>query len=638
MKNPKISVIVSVYNTEKYIEKCLDSLLNQTYSNIEIVVINDCSTDGSLKILKKYAKKYDNMILIENKENKGLSYSRNVGLEKATGKYIGYIDSDDYVDSTYYEQMMKAIKKEKSEIAIADMKIVYEDGSFPDYVSKGCNGEVNTLNIIKNGLAASACNKLFKREIIEKYKFSEGKLNEDLAVILPSIVAAKKISYVENNNYYYVQHTGSIQNSRFSDRRFDIFYGVELTLKRIKGCKNYAKISQAIIYEQLIVLLIYVIPKEKNLIRRHHILKKYNQLSKKYNIRRNQYFWKFLEEQGRKHAIYYKILFKLNCNGLYILADLWMLMYDVLRSLLKAKNVKTDANIDDLIERAKEQSKLNEKVSVSVVIPNYNYKRFLYQRLYSILSQKEKINEIIILDDCSTDDSRKEIDKIVDELEKYIDIKKVYNEKNSGSAFKQWEKGFSLAKSEYVWIAEADDYCSDKLLKQLVKPVVKNRDIIISYADTAFIDTVGNYLVKSIVPEIDILNTGHWNRNYVNNGKDEFNHYTYLNCTIANVSSCIIKNNNYSRFFKESGKFKQCGDWLLYANIMQLGDVAYSRQTLNYYRIHGSNVSSVTKKQAHMDEMKRVHGYFDEVYGLNKKQKENINKRYKILAKAWKLK
>lgn len=638
MKNPKISVIVSVYNTEKYIEKCLDSLLNQTYSNIEIVVINDCSTDGSLKILKKYAKKYDNMILIENKENKGLSYSRNVGLEKATGEYIGYIDSDDYVDPTYYEQMMKAIKKEKSEIAIADMKIVYEDGSFPDYVSKGCNGEVNTLNIIKNGLAASACNKLFKREIIEKYKFSEGKLNEDLAVILPSIVAAKKISYVENNNYYYVQHTGSIQNSRFSDRRFDIFYGVELTLKRIKGCKNYAKISQAIIYEQLIVLLIYVIPKEKNLIRRHHILKKYNQLSKKYNIRKNQYFWKFLEEQGRKHAIYYKILFKLNCNGLYILADLWMLMYDVLRSLLKAKNVKTDANMDDLIEKAKEQSKLNEKVSVSVVIPNYNYKRFLYQRLYSILSQKEKINEIIILDDCSTDDSRKEIDKIVDELEKYIDIKKVYNEKNSGSAFKQWEKGFSLAKSEYVWIAEADDYCSDKLLKQLVKPVVKNRDIIISYADTAFIDTVGNYLVKSIVPEIDILNTGHWNRNYVNNGKDEFNHYTYLNCTIANVSSCIIKNNNYSRFFKESGKFKQCGDWLLYANIMQLGDVAYSRQTLNYYRIHGSNVSSVTKKQAHMDEMKRVHGYFDEVYGLNKKQKENINKRYKVLAKAWKLK
>lgn len=638
MKNPKISVIVSVYNTEKYIEKCLDSLLNQTYSNIEIVVINDCSTDGSLKILKKYAKKYDNMILIENKENKGLSYSRNVGLEKATGEYIGYIDSDDYVDPTYYEQMMKAIKKEKSEIAIADMKIVYEDGSFPDYVSKGCNGEVNTLNIIKNGLAASACNKLFKREIIEKYKFSEGKLNEDLAVILPSIVAAKKISYVENNNYYYVQHTGSIQNSRFSDRRFDIFYGVELTLKRIKGCKNYAKISQAIIYEQLIVLLIYVIPKEKNLIRRYHILKKYNQLSKKYNIRRNQYFWKFLEEQGRKHAIYYKILFKLNCNGLYILADLWMLMYDVLRSLLKAKNVKTDANMDDLIEKAKEQNKLNEKVSVSVVIPNYNYKRFLYQRLYSILSQKEKINEIIILDDCSTDDSRKEIDKIVDELEKYIDIKKVYNEKNSGSAFKQWEKGFSLAKSEYVWIAEADDYCSDKLLKQLVKPVVKNRDIIISYADTAFIDTVGNYLVKSIVPEIDILNTGHWNRNYVNNGKDEFNHYTYLNCTIANVSSCIIKNNNYSRFFKESGKFKQCGDWLLYANIMQLGDVAYSHQTLNYYRIHGSNVSSVTKKQAHMDEMKRVHGYFDEVYGLNKKQKENINKRYKVLAKAWKLK
>ena len=638
MKKPKLSVIVSVYNTEKYIEKCLDSLLNQTYKNIEIVVINDCSTDNSLKILKKYAKKYDNIKLLENKENKGLSYSRNIGLDNASGDYIGYIDSDDYIDSDYYEKMMKAIIKEKSDIVITDMKIVYENHSNPDHITKGCNGDVTTLNIIKNGLAASACNKVFKKEIISKYKFSEGKLNEDLAVILPSIVSANKLSYVEDNYYYYVQRGGSIQNSRFSDKRFDIFYGVELTLKRIKGCKNYNKISQAIIYEQLIVLLIYVIPKEKNLIRRYKILKKFNKLSKQYNIRSNQYFWQFLEEQGRKHAIYYKILFKLNCNGLYILSDLLILIYDILRFFLKARNVKVNACMEDLIKKAKKQANLKENVSISVVIPNYNYKRFLYQRLYSILSQKEKINEIIILDDCSTDGSREEIDKIVNELEKYIDIKKVYNEQNSGSAFKQWEKGFSLANSNYVWIAEADDYCSNKLLSNLIKPIINNKNIIISYADTAFIDVIGNYIVKSIVPEIDILNTGHWNEDFVNNGKDEFNNYTYLNCTIANVSSAIIKKDNYNKYFKESGKYKQCGDWLFYANIMQLGDIAYSSKTLNFYRIHGENVSSITKKQAHMDEMKKVHAYFDKVYGLNKKQKDNINKRYKVLSKAWNLK
>lgn len=638
MKQPKVSVIIAVYNTEKYIEKCLDSLLSQTYPNIELVVVNDCSTDNSLKILKKYTKKYDNIILIDNKENRGLSYSRNIGLENASGEYIGYIDSDDYVDQDYYEKFMTKIIKEKSDMAIADMKIVYEDGSCPDHVTKGCDGEQTKLNFIKNGLAASACNKVFKKEIISKYKFSEGKINEDLAVILPTIVNSNKISYVENNYYYYVQRGGSIQNSGFSDKRFDIFYGVELTLKRIKGCKNYNKISQAIIFEQLIVLLIYVIPKEKNIIRRYQILKKFNQLSSKYNIRQNIYLWQFLEQQGRKHAIYYKIIFKLNCNHFYFLTDLFMLMYDVARKLLKPKNIKLDANMEDLKIVAKKQSKLKEKIGISVIIPNYNYKRFLYQRLYSVLSQTIKINEIIILDDCSNDGSREEIDKIVNELKDIISIKSVYNEINSGSAFKQWEKGFDLAQGDYVWIAEADDYCSKKILSNLIKPIINNKNIVISYSDTAFIDINGNYMVKSIIPEIDILKTGHWNNDYVINGKDEFNNYTYLNCTIANVSSALIRKDDYSKYFKLSGKYKQAGDWLFYANIQHLGDVAFTSKPLNYYRVHGNNVSSVTKKEAHIKEILRIQDYFDNTYGLNSKQKKNVQNRIKFLKKAWKLK
>ena len=637
MKEPKLSVIIAVYNTEKYVEKCLDSLLSQTYSNIELVVVNDCSTDGSLKILKKYDKKYDNIILIDNKQNKGLSYSRNVGLENASGEYIGYIDSDDYIDPNYYEKLMKAIVKEKSDVAIADMKIVYEDGSFPDHVTRGCDGDVTKLNIVKNGLAASACNKVFKRELISKYPFSEGKLNEDLAVILPAIISANKISYVEKTYYYYVQRGGSIQNSRFSDRRFDIFYGVELTLKRIKGCQNYNKISQAIIYEQLIVLLIYVIPKEKNIIRRYQILKKFNQLSSKYHIRQNIYFWQFLEQQGRKHAIYYQLLFKLNCNHFYFLADLLIWCYDMARAILKPKGIKIDANIEDLKKLAMRQKTLSQRVSVSVVVPNYNYKRFLYQRLYSILSQGIQLKEIIILDDCSTDGSREEIDKIVKELKEIIFIHSVYNETNSGSAFKQWQKGFELAQGDYVWIAETDDYCSKKLLTKLTKPIIKNPDIIISYANTAFIDTVGNIMVKSIVPQIDLMETGHWDNDYINDGKDEFNNYAYLNCTIANVSSAIIKRADYQKYFKLSGKYKQCGDWLFYANIMQLGKVAYTSDALNFYRVHGENVSSVTKKEAHMKEMKQIHEYYDNTYGLNKMQKKQIQKRYKFLEKAWNL-
>lgn len=637
MKKPKISVIVAVYNTESYVSKCLDSLLKQTYKNIELIVIDDCSTDSSLKILKKYAKDNSNIILINNKENKGLSYSRNIGLENATGEYIGYIDSDDYVDSTYYENLMKAIQKEEADMAIADMKIVYEDDSYPAHVTKGCDGELTKLNFIKNGLAASACNKLFKREIISKYKFSEGKVNEDLAVILPAIVTSNKIAYVPDTYYYYVQRNGSIQNSGFSDKRFDIFYGVDLTLERIKGCKNYSKISQAIIFEQLISLFLYVITKEKNIKRRYQILKKYQQLSSKYEIKKNIYLQEFYKKQGKKHTIYYKIIVNLNCNKLCFLTNLFICIYDIARNILKPKEIKLDVDMEDLKKMALKQSLKKQKISISVVVPNYNYKRFLYQRLYSILYQTEKIDEIIILDDCSNDGSRELIDKIVDELSNLINIKKVYNESNSGSAFKQWEKGFQLGASNYVWIAEADDYCSKKLLSSLVKPILKHNDIVISYSDTAFIDVSGNLLIKSIKPEIDIMKTNHWNKNYIIDGKEEFKKYTYLNCTIANVSSALIKKDDYSNLFKISGKYKQAGDWLFYANVMQKGKVAYNANVLNYYRVHGNNVTSITKKENHLKEIMLIHEYFNTTYGLNNIQNKKINERYKFLKKVWNL-
>ena len=126
--------------------------------------------------------------------------------------------------------------------------------------------------------------------------------------------------------------------------------------------------------------------------------------------------------------------------------------------------------MEDLIKCAKKQSKMkSQKYTVSVVIPNYNYEKFMYERLYSILYQTKKVDEVIILDDCSTDNSRELIDNIVETLNKYINIKKIYNEKNSGSPFKQWEKGFKNATSDYVWIAEADDYCTKEFINNTMK-------------------------------------------------------------------------------------------------------------------------------------------------------------------------
>lgn len=636
--NKKISVIVAVYNTEKYVEKCLNSLLNQTYKNLEIIVVEDGSTDNSKKVLEKYVNN-KKIKIIYNKKNSGLSYSRNVGLENATGSYIGYIDSDDYVDLDYYEKLMQSIIDNKAEIAICDIKVVDEDTN-TEVISRCCNNDEFTVyNVVDNGLAASACNKLFKKELISKYKFAEGKVNEDIAVVIPTLVRAKKIAYA-NTYYYYVQRGGSIQNSGFSDKRFDIFYGVKTTIERIEGNKDYESLKDAIVFNQLIVLVLYVIPKEKNWNRRKEILKKYNELVSEYQIRQNHIFWTFLQNCGKKHRIYYKMLFKLNCEGHYFLSNLLISLYDLLSKVLKPKKVISD-NIDmeDLISLAKEQSKLpDEEIKISVIVPNYNYAKFMYQRIYSILRQNYKIYELIILDDCSKDDSKEVIDDICNSLKEYIKIKSVYNTANSGSAFKQWKKGMELAKGDYVWIAEADDYCEAKLLRTLVRPIKRDKNIMISYSDTAFIDTFGNIILKSIKPEIDIQKSGHWNKSYINNGLDEIRNYSFLNCTIANVSSAIIKNGDYEEYLKMSGEFKQAGDWLFYVNLISNGDIAYSNKVLNYYRVHGNNVSSTMNHQKHIDEINKIHKYYVETFNLTDKEIKMMKERIDFLKKAWKLK
>ena len=635
-KKNKISVIVSAYNTESYIEKCINSLINQSYSNMEIIIVNDCSTDKTREKLVKY-ENIQNIKIIDNEKNMGLSYSRNIALENSSGDYIGYIDSDDYISQNYYESLLGTILKYNADVVVCDMNIVYENNN-KSIRTKCGNKKNNTLDFVYNGLAASACNKLFKRNVIEKYKFSEGKVNEDLAVIIPTIINNKTV-YNDEVFYNYIQRNNSIQNSKITDKRYDIFFGTELTLERIKNNENYDEYKDAIVFQQLIVLLLYVFPKEKNFFRRIKWFRKFNKLIKPYNIKQNKYLIEFINSNGKKHKIYYKLLINLNCSGLYFLSSMLVSMYDFLRKILVKKVIPEDINMDDLIKLSRRQKNLkNKEYSISVVIPNYNYEKFLMQRLYSVLIQNVKISEIIILDDMSTDNSREIIDEIYNNLKNYINIKTVYNEKNSGSAFKQWEKGFNLASSDYIWIAEADDYCDKEFLKNVTKPIDKNKNIVISYTDTAFIDSDGNIILKSIKPEIDIMKTGHWDRDFINDGKSEFENYSFLNCTIANVSSALIKKENYDEYFKISKEYKQAGDWIFYVNVMQNGYISYKNKPLNYYRVHGNNVSSVTKKESHMNEIKNIHSYYDKKFGLTSKQKKEIDKRYDFLNEVWNLK
>lgn len=636
--NKKISVIVAVYNTEKYLDRCIESLLNQTYKNMELVIVEDCSTDSSRKLLKKY-KENKNIKVFYNRENRGLSYSRNYGLKKSTGDFIGYIDSDDYVEPDYYEKLMSSIKDNKSDIAICDIKLVDEQTNKIQRCKCYAN-DFDVYSVVNNGFAASACNKLFKRKNIEKYPFAEGKVNEDIAVVIPTVIQAKKISYADTC-YFYVQRGGSIQNSKFSDKRFDIFDGVKTTLERIKKEQDYEFYKNAIVYNQLILLLMFAIPKERNFIKRYKFLKKFNELSKDYKITKNTNYLEYLENSKRINQIYYKNLVSLNEKKMILLDNVWISFYKTLRFLKHKKNKKLIPKIDiQCIEKAaKKQKKLAEQgIKISVVVPNYNYSNYLYQRVYSILNQNYKIHELIILDDASKDNSLFYIKQIEQKISGVVNVKVVVNDINSGNAFSQWQKGINLATGDYVWVAEADDYAKKNFLNEVVSPLKKNNNIVISYADTGFIDSNGYITKNSLVDQIDILKTNHWNASYVNKGISEINCYSYLNCTIPNVSGTIIKKGNYDEIFESAKKFHQSGDWFTYLNILNLGDISFINKTLNYYRVHGNNISQTFDKKAHILEIQRIYKFVKEKYGIDDEQQIQMYNRIKFLCKVWSVK
>lgn len=644
-----ITVIVPCYNIEKYIEKCIESIGKQTYKNIEIIAVDDGSKDSTVDILNNLKKEYSNLTVYQTSKNKGAAHARNFAIKKAKGDYIGFIDSDDYITEDYYEKLMKKAEEENADIVVTDIEIVYENSSQAPILSKACDGEVSKFNLVNNGLAASPCNKIIRKDLIMKYPFLEGKINEDVASILPALINAEKVAYVEGVKYFYIQRENSVQNEDVKEKRLEMFDAIETCFSRIKEDANYKKYAEAILYQQVLLLYMVIIPKQKDFEKRQNLLEIFMERQAKYKLYKNKYIKEFIKQQPKIERKFYKNMIKplkkadaSLANEViekrYAMSKPKEKVKDIIRKVTKRTVIKRYIEIKDIEKLAKKQSKKKQgDIKVSVVIPNYNYENFMLPRLYSILNQTEKIHEVIILDDCSKDNSRPLIDKIVERISPFIKVQKVYNKTNSGCAFKQWKKGFALATGDYVWIAEADDCCDKTLLENLVRPIKQNKNIYISYADTAFINAWDKIILPTIKPEIDIRKTNHWESDFVDNGLEEIEKYTFLNCIIANVSSCIIKRDNYDDIFEKIIDYKQAGDWLFYVSVMKKGDIAFINEPLNYYRLHGNNVTSVTKKQKHFDEIVRIHNEIRQMIKMTDWHEEEIQKRYEFLKRVWNL-
>lgn len=244
MNEIKVSIIVPVYNAEQYLEKCLDSLVNQTLKDIEIILINDGSPDNSEVIIKKYLKIYNNIKYIK-KDNGGVSSARNEGLKHVQGEYIGFVDSDDYVKIDMFEKMYNKIIKDKSDIIICDM--VYElngkdisDTNFKDFGILNKN-EAMLMYLDNSYFRAHPVNKIYKKELFTGITFPEGEVFEDPATFYKLLHKSNKISFINEKLYFYSQENSeSITKRKFNLKNIVLLSHYEKMIEFFKN-NGYSK-------------------------------------------------------------------------------------------------------------------------------------------------------------------------------------------------------------------------------------------------------------------------------------------------------------------------------------------------------------------------------------------------------------
>lgn len=211
----KISVIIPVYNVAPYLRQCLDSVVGQTYGNLEIIVVDDGSTDGGGAICDSYAKK-DGRITVIHQDNKGLSAARNTAMERMTGDLVGFVDSDDYLEPDFYEALERKIAETQADIVVTSFYVVYQDGRYPQkkYTGAGSYSGMEGLAVMeKKGLGHNVWNKLYRRSLWDGVRFPEGRVYEDVQTTWKTLLRARKVVCINERKYNYRVRKSSICNT-----------------------------------------------------------------------------------------------------------------------------------------------------------------------------------------------------------------------------------------------------------------------------------------------------------------------------------------------------------------------------------------------------------------------------------------
>ena len=244
---PKVSIIVPIYNVEGYIEKCLETLINQTLEDIEIILVNDGSTDNSELIAKRFFEKYPEKIVYLEKENGGLSDARNYGIPYAKGEYIAFLDSDDYVEKNMYEEMYELAKRENSDMVQCNFYWEYPDKNKRKIADlKEYSGKKEML--VKTRV--EAWNKLIRREILirnSEIRFPKGLRYEDVEFTYKLVPYVEKVSILNKPFIHYIQRGNSISNTQ-NERTKEIFDVLDNVIEFYKGKNLYEEYKEELEY------------------------------------------------------------------------------------------------------------------------------------------------------------------------------------------------------------------------------------------------------------------------------------------------------------------------------------------------------------------------------------------------------
>lgn len=309
MNKCKLSIIVPVYGVEKYIDKCLNSLVKQSLKEIEVIVVNDGTKDNSQKIIDKYVKKYPDKIKSYIKENGGQGSARNYGLKKASGEYIGYVDSDDFVEKDMYKKLYNKAKENNYNIVVCGNYNVSED-----YQNKNIDAFINNYNTDLENIffgKMAVWNKIYKRDILIKNKleFKEKVWYEDLAFTLKAIMNSNTFAFIDEPLYDYLIREGSTMNNSNVQRNLEILDAFNDILSYIQHNKKeeyFSKIEFLAIDHIYISAIVRVLKAEADdKVKRETINKLLDYMNKKFPNYKNN---KYINTLSKNRKIIYKLI------------------------------------------------------------------------------------------------------------------------------------------------------------------------------------------------------------------------------------------------------------------------------------------------------------------------------------------